>query len=170
MTTSTAQPAPSQVPEHLQPFLSGAASSILIPVAWGEMDAFGHVNNAIYFRYMESARVAFIAQVCGHEWMNRSPASPAGPILKSVDCTFRQPVKFPDTLLVTSFLTALEADRFTLAHRFYSTQTGNLVAEGKGTIVSYDYANARKAPIPATIFARMEASLRATALSSPSPS
>lgn len=130
--------------------------AIRVPVAWGEMDALGHVNNIVYFRYMESARVAFIRTL---GWQV-DPTSPGvGVILHSVQCRFRAPVTYPDTLTVAARLAAVEDDRFTIEHELTSDKTGGLVATGSGIIVAYDYARAVKAPIPEPYRTRLIAAL-----------
>ena len=136
--------------------------SITIPVAWGEMDAFGHVNNAVYFRYLESARIEFLRRA---RWFAHSPSShetgttggadfeSVGVILHSVQARFRAPVTFPDTLRVSSKLLSIETDRFTLGHEIWSEKLGLVAATGSGIIVAYRYPTrtgerGEKAPIP----------------------
>lgn len=126
------------------------------PVAWGEMDALGHVNNVCFFRYMESARVAFLLHV-GIDRLRM--AGGTGVILQSAQCRFRRPVFYPDTLLVSSRVESIEADRFTLAHDMTSKSTGEIVAIGSGVIVTYDYQNKSKVPIPAEWAAALRAAL-----------
>lgn len=115
------------------------------PVAWGDMDALGHVNNAVYFRYMESARVAFLLAV-GIDRLRH--ADGPGVILQSAQCRFRRPVVYPDTLSISSGVTSIEVDRFTLEHAMTSTRTGEVVAIGSGIIVAYDYRAATKVALP----------------------
>jgi acyl-CoA thioester hydrolase len=115
------------------------------PVAWGEMDALGHVNNVAYFRYMESARVAFLLRL-GIDRLRMSTG--VGVILQSAQCRFRRPVVYPDTLVISSRVTAIEADRFTLEHEMTSKTLGEVAAIGHGIIVAYDYAGGRKVPLP----------------------
>lgn len=122
-----------------------------IPVVWAEMDAFGHVNNAVYFRYFESSRIEYLRQA---NWFDLPGAAAgvggrAGVILHSVQARFRRPIEFPDTLLVSSRLLEIESDRFTLEHQAWSTKLNEVAAEGKGTVVSYDYTRRTKTPIPA---------------------
>lgn len=151
----TDAPANNDHPGH--PF--GNLVHIRIPVAWGEMDAFGHVNNIVYFRYLESARIEFIRR-CG--WFAPEPGNAAEPpagrygvILHSVRARFRSPVKFPDHLVVSSRVVLLESDRVTLAHDIWSEQQKRIVAEGEGVIVAYDYERACKSVIPDGIAARI---------------
>jgi acyl-CoA thioester hydrolase len=130
-----------------------------VPVRWGDMDAFQHVNNIVYFQYFESARVAYLEALGVVEFMN---GTTIGPILASIDCRFRFPVTYPDTLRVGARVSQLGSDRFVIAHRAVSTQHGRLAAEGEGMAVTFDYAAQRKAPLPEMVRARilaLEASL-----------
>ena len=124
------------------------------PIAWGDMDALGHVNNAAYFRYMESARVAFLL------WLGVDrlrTAGGIGVILQSAQARFRRPVTYPDRLIISSAVTAVEADRFTLEHELRSTALNEVAAIGHGVIVSYDYTRGCKAPMPAEWMERLRA-------------
>jgi acyl-CoA thioester hydrolase len=127
------------------------STTIEIPIAWGEMDALGHVNNVVYFRYFESARIDFLRKA-GCSQLRASDG--IGFILQSMEARFRMPLVFPDTIVVGTKLVAIEDDRFTLAHSVRSTthgQTQGVAAVGRGTIVTYDYAAGRKVAIPSTI-------------------
>lgn len=115
------------------------------PVAWGEMDALGHVNNVAYFRSMESARVAFLLRL-GIDRLRT--ATGVRVILQSAQCRFRRPVVYPDTLLISSRVTAIEADRFTLEHEMTSKALGEVAAIGSGVIVAFDYAKNVKVLLP----------------------
>jgi acyl-CoA thioester hydrolase len=110
------------------------------------MDALGHVNNVAYFRYMESARVDVLRRL-GVVVLTQPEGM--GLILHSAHCRFRRPVKFPDTLSISSVVRTIEADRFTLAHEMRSHATGEIVAHGEGVIVAYDYSRQSKATLPA---------------------
>jgi acyl-CoA thioester hydrolase len=124
-----------------------------IPVQWGEMDAYGHVNNAVFFRYFETARIAYLIR-CG--FAESYTRDNIGAILHSTSCRFRQPIVFPDTLLVGARATLVEADRFTMEYRIISRSLGAVAADGTGMIVSFDYGNQRKAPIPAEVHDAIE--------------
>ncbi len=115
------------------------------PVAWGDMDALGHVNNAVYFRYMESARVAFLLWA-GIDRLRLGQGP--GVILQSAQCRFRRPVVYPDTLLISSRVSSIEADRFTLEHEMRSKALGEVAALGFGVIVVYDYIKGAKTALP----------------------
>ena len=132
---------------------------IELPVVWGEMDAFGHVNNIVYFRYFESARLAYFERVGFLEEMERSGV---GPILASTRCDFRRALRYPDRILVGARVTELGEDRFTMAYRIWSEQQGRVAAEGEGLIVSYNYREGRRAPLPSAVRRAIE-ELEATA-------
>ena len=126
------------------------------------MDAFGHVNNVVYVRYLESGRVAALLDMASAaqrvEGVSESELRSAvlsfmsgrgvGVILKSVAVKFRQPVTYPDLLTVASALCDLQADRFTLSHVVVSHRQQAVVAEGQGTLVCYDYTKREKAALP----------------------
>lgn len=153
-------------------FVPRATPSLDVPVQWGEMDALGHVNNVVFFRYLESARIAFVrevARVCSE----RASTQPTGPepeaarslrevegvgfILQHAQCRFRRPLFFPDTVRITTRVVLVSDDRFSLEHDVVSLRTGEVAAIGSGVIVTYDYAIGKKVPIPARLWAALEA-------------
>lgn len=127
---------------------------IEVPVAWGEMDAFGHVNNVAYYRYIESSRVAFCTAV---GWMPTGSQGQSGvwPILHSAQIRFRSPVVYPDTLKIIAHPREVLEDRFTLAHELYSEKQARLVAQGSGIIVSFDFTANAKASLPSSVRERV---------------
>jgi acyl-CoA thioester hydrolase len=122
--------------------------SITIPVAWGEMDAYQHVNNVVYFRYFESARLAYFEKIGVNKIKEESNI---GPILASTQCRFKSPLLYPDTIHAATCITEIEEDRFTMKYFIKSEQQGRVVAEGEGLIVFYDYENSCKHVIPKAI-------------------
>lgn len=132
-----------------------APVTLSIPVAWGEMDALGHVNNVAYFRYLESSRVEYLRRL-GFGRLPGGTTPGIGFILQSAQCRFRRPVVYPDTLRVTARCTQIATDRFTLSHEIISTTLNDTAALGQGTIVCYDYAKAAKVAIPPELRAAIE--------------
>jgi len=118
------------------------------PVAWGEMDAFEHVNNVAYFRYFESARIAYFNRV---GYLAILEETQVGPILASTSCRYRHPLAFPDRVTVGARVSEIGADRFTMLYRVVSEKHGVIAADGEGLIVSYDYGKGQKAPLPETL-------------------
>lgn len=116
-----------------------------LPVIWGEMDALGHLNNVFYFRYFESARVAYFEAV---EMLSQMETEGLGPILGSTSCRFKAPLKYPDKVWVGARTAKLQQDRFVQHYTVVSEHLGRVAAEGEGTIVFYDYGAAQKTAIP----------------------
>jgi len=125
--------------------LAGFPVMIEVPVWWGEMDSFRHVNNIVYFRYFENARIEYCRRL---EWPDFQIGTGVGPILASAEARFRKALTFPDTVAVGARVIALDVDRFTLEHWVVSRKMGVVAAEGKGVVVAFDYAQGKKVPIP----------------------
>src|SRR2546421_4849539 len=87
------------------------------PVVWGEMDAYRHVNNVVYFRYFENARLEYFRRL---GWFEYEQSTGVGPILASTDARFRRPLTYPDTVSITARVGGFGEDRFTLDHRVIS--------------------------------------------------
>lgn len=128
--------------EHL---VEGYPVVIKFPVQWGDMDAFQHVNNVSYFRYLENARLAYFESFDIIGFMAKSGV---GPILAATSCKFKAPLKYPDTVLVAAKVTAIKEDRFTMDYRIVSTKQQKVAAEADSVIVTFDYRANKKVPIP----------------------
>ncbi|MCS7197201.1 MAG: acyl-CoA thioesterase [Candidatus Bipolaricaulota bacterium] len=133
--------------------LDGFPVVIELPVQWGEMDAFNHVNNVSYFRYFESARVAYLERI-GH--LEMMAARGIGPILAAARCEFKRPLTYPDKILVGIRVSEMGVDRFTMQFRIFSQKLQKIAAEGDGVIVSYNYRERRRTPLPDEIRRRIE--------------
>lgn len=139
------------------PLLAEYPVIVRLPVQWGEMDAYGHVNNAVFFRYFETARIAYLER-CG--FVESYERDKVGAILHSTQCRFRRPVYYPDTVLVAARAEEVQEDRFTMAYRLVSVAQDQVAAEGNGLIVSFDYLARGKVPLPERV-ARLIAQLEA---------
>ena len=133
--------------------VEGYAVVIETPVAWGEMDSLGHVNNIVYFRYFESARMAYFAEV---DFWGHMEETGVGPILASTQCRFRLPLEYPDTVSIGARIKDIGEDRFMMEYVVVSHRHRKVAAEGGGLIVVYDYRAKRKAPLPDEIRKRIE--------------
>jgi acyl-CoA thioester hydrolase len=125
--------------------LSSCPVIIEIPVAWGEMDALRHVNSIVYFRYFESARVAYFERLGLWEFMDQTGI---GPILASIQCKFRMPLTYPDTISVGTRVSRIEQDRLVMEHYAVSHKSQTIAAEGEGVVVLYNYRENKKTPLP----------------------
>jgi acyl-CoA thioester hydrolase len=117
---------------------------VSIPVAWGEMDAMGHVNNAVYARWVETARMRYFERI---GLATRMEQGGIGPILARTVIDFLRPVKYPDTVRVEATVTRLGGKSFTMAFRLQSEALGAEAATGEQVIVVYDYRTGRTAPL-----------------------
>ena len=125
--------------------LAGYPVIVRIPVQWGDMDAYGHVNNTVFFRYFESARVDYLVR-CG--FVDAYDNDKIGAILHSTYCRFRKPLFYPDTALVGARATEVMDDRFTLEYKLVSDSQNTLAAEGTSIVVSLNYVTREIVPIP----------------------
>ena len=127
---------------------------IEIPVAWGEMDSLRHVNNVVYFRYFESSRMAYFQKLGLWDYLNQTGI---GPILASIQCKFKIPLTFPDTVSVGTRIPTIEGDRFVMEHYVMSHKAQAIAAEAEGMIVSYNYRENKKTPLPEEVKQRIQA-------------
>jgi acyl-CoA thioester hydrolase len=125
--------------------LVGYPVTITIPVQWGDQDAFGHVNNVVYFRWFESARIAYFQRV---GIMKHQGAGQVGPILAAASCDYRRSIEFPDSVRVGIRSTRVGRTSIGFAHRIVGLGNKALAAEGTSTTVFYDYTARRPEPVP----------------------
>ncbi len=114
-------------------------------VRWADMDALGHVNNAMYFTYCESARMHYF-HVVGIGEVRLLNGE--GPTLASATCNFRQQVKHPANLEVGVKVVKLGNTSFTLQYGIFDTASDTLVADGTSVVVWFDYGAGRSRPVP----------------------
>jgi acyl-CoA thioester hydrolase len=114
-------------------------------VVWGEMDSYRHVNNVVYFRYFENARLEYFRRL---DWPAFEAQTGIGPILAATQARFRRALTYPDTIAITARLGTLGEDRFTLEHRIVSQQLNEVATQGQGTVVAFDYGRGVKVPLP----------------------
>jgi acyl-CoA thioester hydrolase len=122
-----------------------------VPVAWGDMDSFQHVNNTVYLRWFETARIAYFVKL---GLSTRAGAPDAGPILARATVDFRQPVTFPDKVKVRARVPKIGTTSFTMQYEVVSAKLG-VAAEGEGIVVMFDYAKGTKVPVDDALRARI---------------
>lgn len=123
------------------------------PLIWGDMDAYEHINNTVYFRYFEDARIAYFDKIGVND---HKKTTNIGPILASTTCNFRLPLKFPDTIKIVASVEELKEKRFTMKYKVFSKNYDALAAEGEGLVVFYDYNQEKSCPIPDEVVAAIE--------------
>jgi len=116
-----------------------------ISVRWGDLDSMGHVNNAKYFTYCESARMSYFAAVRMDE---HREAGQHGPALAAASLNFRAQVRYPAELEVATRVTEIGRSSFKMEYELLYRDTEDRVADGTGVIVWVDYATGRSIPLP----------------------
>ncbi|MBI2826398.1 MAG: acyl-CoA thioesterase [Planctomycetia bacterium] len=114
-------------------------------VAWGDQDAMQHVNNVVYFRWCESARIAYFGRI---GLSDRRGGEHVGPILASIKCDFRRQLNFPDTIRVGARISRIGRSSLTMLHAVASLAQNALVAEAESTMVVFDYHSGKPHPVP----------------------
>jgi acyl-CoA thioester hydrolase len=125
---------------------------MVIPIRWGDMDAMGHVNNTIYFRYLEIVRI---------EWFRQIASVPAptgvGPVIVNAFCNFYKQLEYPGDILAkhyvcnpgrTSFDTYITLER--------TDEPGLIYAAGGAKTVWVDFPKQKSVPLPHEIRALIE--------------
>jgi len=144
------------VPESVQTALAGYSSITVLPVQWGDQDAFGHVNNVVYFRWFESARIDLLHLFPSSVTMS---GSGLGPILASIKCDYRRQLRFPDTVYIGSRMTRVGRSSADIGHAVISHSQDQVVAEGSSVIVIFDYTAQRVTRIPDDLRSLFEQSM-----------
>lgn len=110
-------------------------------VAWGDMDAFGHVNNVQYYRYIESARIAYFDRLNVFE-------QDVLTVVVSSQCKYLKPVFYPDVLHIGARIEEMRNSAIRMHYVLFSQQQHQIVAEGEAVIVFVDKLSMKKALIP----------------------
>lgn len=121
-----------------------------IPIRWGDMDAYGHVNNTVYFRYMEQARVEWIEAM-------RFPVRPGGcgQVIINASCTFLIPMNYPGTVEVRTYVG--HPGRSSFQTHVEMAIDGTVYAEGAAKVVWMDTQTGKSVPLPDEVRAVLEA-------------
>lgn len=112
----------------------------IFPIAWGDMDALGHVNNARYFDYFQEARIDWLRE------LNISMTEKIGPVVIHVACTYLKPVIYPATVTLRSKIHSIGNSSMLMEHDLYQDEV--LMAQGVSKIVWVDYTQGKSVPLP----------------------
>jgi acyl-CoA thioester hydrolase len=126
---------------------------LVLPVQWGDQDAFRHVNNTVYLRWFESARIAYGSRI---DLAESAEGKKIAPILAAISCSYRRQLKFPDTVHVGARIVRLGRSSLTMEHRVVSESLRAIAAEGDSTLVAYDYLAQKPVPLGAELRAQIE--------------
>ena len=117
---------------------------IVVPIRWGDMDAMGHVNNTIYFRYLEIVRLEWLFKV-------GAPPDPSGhgPVIVNAFCNFIRQLEFPGDVLARHYVANLGRTSFDTYMTLERAEAPGLVyAEGGAKTVWVDFPKQKSAPLP----------------------
>ena len=121
---------------------------IELPIHWGEMDAFDHVNNVNYFRYFESARIAYFMRVgIGTSLADAKLA----PILAETSCRYRFPLRFPDSVTVAARTLTYTDTELHMEYLVWSQTKDNAAAVGTGRVVCFDFEAGSRCRFPDSV-------------------
>ena len=121
-----------------------AMARIGIHVRWGDMDAFNHVNNAHYLRYLEEARVQWLASIPGISLADR-----IAPVLVASHLNYRQPIEWPGEVAVELFIEKQGNRSLTMGHRMLSSLDSTvLYCDGNVVMVWIDRQTGQSMPLP----------------------
>ncbi|HYD57282.1 MAG TPA: thioesterase family protein [Burkholderiales bacterium] len=121
-----------------------------IPIRWGDMDAMGHVNNTVYFRYMEQARIGWFDALAPAEEAWKS----TGIVIANASCNFRKAITYPGTVEVRLYVGAPGGSSVPTYYDLLVDEV--LYADGAATVVFIDMAKQKAVRIPEDIRSRLQ--------------
>ena len=133
--------------------LADYAVTAPVPVQWSDQDALGHVNNVVYFKWFEIARI---------EYFNRSGMGrlasecELGQILAATSCNFREQLQFPDNVLVGVRVSRIGRSSISMDYAVCGESTGTIAADGDSTIVMFNYQQNKSVPVPEVLVEAIE--------------
>jgi acyl-CoA thioester hydrolase len=121
-----------------------------IAIRWGDMDAMGHVNNTVYFRYFEQARISWFEALVpqGTAWRTN------GIVIVNASCNFKRPLSYPGTAEVKVFVGPPGGSSVPTFYELFSEN--ELYADGAATVVFVDMATQKPRRIPDDLRARLQ--------------
>ena len=125
-------------------FLAQHSISTDIQVAWGEMDALQHVNNSVYFKYFETARLDLINQI---NLLDDLKTTGVGPVLSETNARFKRPVTFPDSIVVGVKISDINEDRFVMHYTVFSKAQQAVTTIGWAKVVMFNFKTGKKAKL-----------------------
>ncbi len=147
-------PVQDSLPDDVRGALTDYRTVTTLPLQWGDMDAFGHVNNVVYIQWFESARIDLLSDVGSAISMN---AGGIAPILASIKCDYKKQLHYPDTVHIGSRVTRIGRSSVDIEHAVFSQQLRQIAAGGTSVIVAFDYAKNRPVRVPDALQKELEA-------------
>lgn len=121
--------------------------AIRFPVRFRDVDMMGHVNNAVYFTYMESARADYWRHVFGTSELNF--------IVAHAECDFKVPARYGDEIEVSIRTTSIRNTSFVWDYEMRNAATREVYALGKTIQVYFDYRTNKSLPVPEDVRAKL---------------
>ena len=117
---------------------------MVIPIRWGDMDAMGHVNNTLYFRYMEIVRIEWLHKIGGKP----DPAG-EGPVIVNAFCNFIKQLEYPGNVLARHYIGDLGRSSFNTYITLERTDApGVICATGGAKTVWVNFPKQKSVPLP----------------------
>lgn len=123
-----------------------------IPVAWGDMNAFEHVSNISYFRYLEEGIATYYEKLKILELKNKAGT---GPVFSLNQCKYKLELTYPDTVSVGTRIDELEVDRFVFKSIVFSHRNQKIAAYGETRVAFIDLKKKQRTPIPEEIIQKI---------------
>ncbi|UOG61490.1 acyl-CoA thioesterase [Leptospira noguchii] len=114
-------------------------------VAWGDMDAFGHVNHVVYAKYFENARANYFTDL--KLWDTPDTSAQSGPVITHIQVEYRKQVRYPDTLDVTMQVDSVSSRSFKISCSMWN-QEGDCVATANGEFLWLNFVTQRPTQLP----------------------
>ena len=122
-------------------------------VRFGDLDAMRHLNNVVFLRYFETARIAYIQELLPEHRPADPEGSGFGIIFAECHIAYRSPVQFDEEVAITCKVDEVRRSSFRIA---FDMRVGSrLAAEGHGWLVGYDYAAGHSTPLPDALRERL---------------
>ena len=131
-----------------------------IPVQWGEMDAFNHVNNVVYIRWCETARIELFRKIWGERGLNMKEIledNGVGPILANFNVNYKIPISYPDNVIIHTRVDHIGNSSFNVEHQVFTEKMGNsVIAEASSVVVMLNYKTGDKFILDSSIKLKLE--------------
>ncbi|TAE22343.1 MAG: acyl-CoA thioesterase [Candidatus Kapaibacterium sp.] len=125
-----------------------------VEVRWGELDAYGHVNNVVYFTYFEFSRTKFMTDLGLHDFFNGKKSLQ---VIVNCAMNFRREVRFPAMLEIGTRIAEIGNSSYVMHCGMFLKDSTTCAADGTGTIVCIDPATKRSMPIPEDFLEKINA-------------
>ena len=119
--------------------------NVSFPLRWGEMDALGHINNAVYFSFFENVRIKYLEHL---GFATFTPDLHLGAVLAQIDCQFIRQLEYPDTITLGCRIERIGNTSLTMAYEVYSEKLNTIAAKGSSVVVMVNYQTGHKVRVP----------------------